>query len=41
MDLNEHFTTYVSVDKEELIKLWNLSASGSRRYEKWKISTLW
>jgi len=27
----------VSVDEEEQIKLRNLPASGSRRYEKWKL----
>ena len=29
MDLQENFTTDVSVDKEELIKFWKSSASGS------------
>jgi len=28
------------VNKEELFKFWNLSASGSRRYEQWNTSTL-
>ena len=34
------FITAVSVDKEELIKFWNSSASGSRRCENWQTSIL-
>ena len=29
MDLHKNFTTDVSVDKEELVKFWKSSASGS------------
>ena len=32
MDLHENFTTDVSVHKEELLKFWKLSASGSRNF---------
>ena len=33
-DLHNGFITDVSVDMEELIKFWNLSTSGSRKFEK-------
>ena len=41
-DLQENFTTDVSVHKEELIKFWESSASvsGSRNFKKYS-STLW
>jgi len=38
MDVYENFTTDVSVDREELVKFWESSASGSQRYENWKTS---